>query len=351
MLGLAAGHLLVGPLSDRFGRRRPLLGALAAYVVSCLVCAAAPSVEVLIAARLLQGVAGAGGIVIGRAVVRDLHDGPAAVRLFSGLVAVTSVTTVVAPLIGGQVLLVGTWRDVLVAQAVIGLALLAATALVVPETLPPRRRRPERPAVVVRAAARLLRDPVVLGFSLACGLIYGAMLTAIAGSGFVLQRAYGVSEAASAALLATCAAGLIAGARANARLAAGQGPRRLLAGGVASSLAGGVTALAAAAAGLGLAVFVAGLALSFASHALTLPNASALVLARRPDALGSASAALGVTQYAVGGACAPLAGLVGGTSAIAMALTIVVLATGAAGGALLGARGGKDVPAPGANGT
>lgn len=324
-LGLAAGHLVVGPLSDRFGRKRPLLVALAAYVVACVGCATAPTVEVLVAARVLQGVAGAGGIVVGRAIVRDLHEGAAALRLFALLVAVTSVTPVVSPLLGGQVLLLGSWRDIFLVQGLVGAALALATALVVPETLPPARRRPERPWAVTRAAAALLRGPVILGFSLTCGLVYGAMLTAIAGSSFALQHVYGTSETMTAVLLAAAAATMLVASRLNATLAPRHGAERLLRAGVAATVASGALTLVTVVAGLGVAAFVPAFALSFAAHALTLPNATALVLAERPDALGSASAALGVTQYTFGALAAPLGGLAGGGTAVPMAAEIAVL--------------------------
>jgi len=328
-LGLAAGHLVVGPLSDRFGRKRPLLVALVSYVLACVGCATAPSVEVLIAARVLQGVAGAGGIVVGRAIVRDLHEGATALRLFALMVAVTSVTPVVSPLLGGQVLLLGSWRDIFLVQGLVGASLAAATALLVPETLPPARRRPETPWAVTRAAAALLRGRVVLGFSLTCGLVYGGMLAAMGGATFALQRVYGVSEELASVLLAGAAATMLLASRINTRLAPLHGPERMLRLGVAATVAGGLLTLATVLAGLGVVVFVPAVALSFSAHALSLPNATALVLAEKPDALGSASAALGVTQYALAAAAAPLGGLVGGGTAVPMAVEITALGVAA----------------------
>ncbi len=346
-VGLALGQLVSGPLSDRLGRKRPLLVGLAVYVAACLVCAVAASTGVLIAARVLQGVAGAAGIVIGRAIVRDLHSGAAAARLFSLLVLVTGVTPVLAPLLGGQLLLVGSWRSIFVAQAVVGTLVVLAAARVVPETLPAHRRRPETPLAVTRGAVRLLRDRTVLGCALTCGLVYGATLASISGSGFVLQGVYGVSEQAAAALFALAAAGMIAASRVASRLVERHGVRRMLTAGVTASATSGLLALVAVVSGAGPGLFVCALTLSFAAHAVTLPNATALALTGHPEAAGSASAALGVVQYGIGALAAPLAGVAGGDTALPLALAVSALAVGAAvASALTLHRPGPTRPGP-----
>ncbi|HYI17513.1 MAG TPA: Bcr/CflA family efflux MFS transporter, partial [Solirubrobacteraceae bacterium] len=140
--GLALGQLVIGPLSDRFGRRVPLIAALVTYAVASLLCAAATSVGMLIALRFVQGLAGAGGIVIARAVVRDLHSGAAAVRLFSYLMLVTGLAPILAPLAGGQLLAVTSWKGIFVSLAILSalIAVLAAAGL--RETLPKERRNP-----------------------------------------------------------------------------------------------------------------------------------------------------------------------------------------------------------------
>ncbi|MGH2858921.1 MAG: MFS transporter, partial [Solirubrobacteraceae bacterium] len=134
MVGLGLGQLIIGPVSDAHGRRRPLLAGIAAYSASSLLCAISPSIGALVAARLVQGIAGGAGIVISRAIVRDLSGGTVAARLFAILMGITGVVPVAAPLIGGQVLLVTSWRGVFVVLAAIGVPLLAATAVMLPET-------------------------------------------------------------------------------------------------------------------------------------------------------------------------------------------------------------------------
>src|SRR3954452_15644812 len=140
LAGLALGQLVAGPLSDRLGRRRPLLAGVALYAGASLLCALSPSIAMLILLRFVQGAAGAAGIVIGRAVVRDLYEGDAAARLFSSLMLVGGVAPILAPVIGGQLLHVTDWRGIFVVLAALGTALFAAAFLALPESLPPERR-------------------------------------------------------------------------------------------------------------------------------------------------------------------------------------------------------------------
>jgi MFS transporter, DHA1 family, multidrug resistance protein len=156
--GLALGQLAVGPLSDRLGRRMPLVAAMVTYAVASVLCFIAPSAPVLMALRFLQGLAGAGGVVIARAVVRDLHSGAAAVRLFSSLMLVTGLAPILAPLAGGQVLAVTSWRGIFVVLACLSASLAVLVALGLQETLPPERRSTHglrRTLAIMRA---LLRD-------------------------------------------------------------------------------------------------------------------------------------------------------------------------------------------------
>ena len=146
LLGLATGQLLAGPMSDAFGRRRPLMLGVGLYAVASLLCALAPTIQALIAFRFIQGFAGAAGIVIARSVVRDLYSGVAAARFFSLLLLVSGLAPILAPLLGGQLLRVVSWRGVFVALALIGVALVIAAAAFLSEThaagAPPVSRRP-----------------------------------------------------------------------------------------------------------------------------------------------------------------------------------------------------------------
>src|SRR4051812_35469350 len=161
--GLALGQLLIGPLSDRFGRRLPLIAAMSVYAAAAALCALAPSAAVLTGLRLVQGLAGAGGVVIARAVVRDLHSGAAAVRLFSSLMLVTGLAPILAPLLGGQILALTSWRGIFVVLAILAAVLAAVAAVGLQETLPPERRSDHGLARTLSTMRALLRDRWFVG--------------------------------------------------------------------------------------------------------------------------------------------------------------------------------------------
>jgi MFS transporter, DHA1 family, multidrug resistance protein len=345
LAGLALGQVLAGPLSDRFGRRRPLLAGVALYAVASLLCAAAPSVAVLVALRFAQGVAGAAGIVIARAIVRDMHSGAAAARFFSLLMLVNGLAPILAPVIGGQVLGVTTWRGVFVVLAVIGVLLLAATAAGMPETLPPEGRHPGGVGDTVRTFGALLADRAFLGYALACGLSFGAMFAYISGSPFVIQDIYGASPQLYSVMFATNALGLVLASQANRALLRRLEPRAILRSALSVQALAGVALLVVVAAGGGVWGIVPLLFVVVASLGLVFPNATALALADHPHVAGSASGLLGVLQFIVGAATAPLVGAGGTATALPMALTIAVLGVGGALSAAL-ATGPARVPRP-----
>lgn len=329
LVGLAVGQLVVGPLSDRLGRRRPLRLGLGLYVVASLACAAAPTIEVLIGARLLQGMAGAAGVVTSRAVVRDLHAGAAAARLFSLLMLVNGLAPILAPVVGGQVLRATSWRGVFVILAALGALLLTAASFGLRETLPPERRRGGGPLEVLRTMRGVLRDRLFVGYALALGFGAGAMFAYIAASPFVLEDIHHVSPQLYGVVFGLNAVGLVAASQVNARLVGRIAPRRLLTHALAVSAAAALGLLAAVAAGGGLEGILPALALLVTSFGFVMPNATALALTEQGKVAGSAAAVLGVLQYAVGAAAAPLVGLAGERTAVPMAAVIATLACGA----------------------
>src|SRR4051794_32404815 len=191
--GLAVGQLVIGPLSDRLGRRAPLIAAMSTYAVASLLCALAPSVVVLMALRFVQGLAGAGGVVIARAVVRDLHSGAAAVRLFSSLMLVTGLAPILAPLAGGAILGIASWRGIFVTLTVLSALIAVLVTFGLRETLPPERRSDHGLRTTLSVMRNLLRDCWFVGHGLAGGLGFGALFAYISGSSFVLQGIYGAS--------------------------------------------------------------------------------------------------------------------------------------------------------------
>jgi len=336
LLGLAAGQLVAGPLSDRWGRKRPLLVGVAAYAVASLLCAVAPDIWVLTGARVVQGLAGSAGIVIARAVGRDLHSGPALARFFALLMLVNGLAPILAPLVGAQVLQVTSWRGVFVALAALGAVLWLAVLLVLPETLPPDHRHGGGIGETVGTFGSLLRERDFVGYVLSSGFVLGAMFAYIAGSSFLLQEVYGLSAAEFALVFGVNAAGVVAASQLSAHLVRRVAPRALLRAGVAMSTAGGLALLVCVLADAGLGAVLVAFFVVVSSVGLVAPNAAALCLADHPRDAGSASALLGLGQYALGGLVAPLVGLGGETSLAWVLATCSVLAAAVFGVVLRG---------------
>ena len=319
LMGLALGQLLAGPLSDRQGRRRPLLVGLAAYAAASFACALSPTIYALIALRLVQGLAGAAGIVIARAIVRDLRSGAAAAQLFSVLMLVTGLAPILAPIIGGQLLQVTSWRGLFVLLAASGVLLLLASAAWLTETLPHERRDEGSWRETTRTFRRLLRDRVFMGYALVLGLAFGELFAYIAGSPFVIEDLYGVSPQVFAVVFGVNSVGIVACSQVNGLLVTRVGPRRLLTRGLVAGALAGVSLLVVSLAGIGLAGILPCLFVVVSSIGFVMPNATALALTEYPHVAGSASALLGLLQFAMGAAAAPLVGISGGSSAVAMA--------------------------------
>jgi DHA1 family bicyclomycin/chloramphenicol resistance-like MFS transporter len=330
MAGLAVGQLVAGPLSDRLGRRRPLLAGLVAYAVTSALCAFAPTIWALLAVRLIQGIAGAAGIVIARAIVRDRYEGSSAARIYSLLMLVAGLAPILAPLVGGQLLHVTDWRGVFLALAAVGAALLLATLVWLEESLEPDDRHGGGLAGTLGVFGTLLRDRAFVGIVLAMGLSFSAMAVYIGGSSFVLEDVYGMSPQLFSLTFALNAAGIIAASQLGGHLVERVGPRALLDAGVRASALGGVGLLAAIVFNAGLAGVLPSLFVIVAAVGLVLPNSSALALQDYPRAAGSASALFGLAQFGLGGAVVPLAGVAGGDTALPLGITAAVLGVASA---------------------
>jgi DHA1 family bicyclomycin/chloramphenicol resistance-like MFS transporter len=330
VIGLALGQLVIGPLSDRVGRRIPLIAAMVTYSAASVLCALATSIEALIALRFVQGLAGAGGIVIARAVVRDLHTGAAAVRLFSSLMLVTGLAPILAPVVGAQLLRVTSWEGIFVALSVLSALIAVLAAVGLRETLPPERRSAHGLRRTVSTMVGLLRDRVFLSHALASGLTFGALFAYIAGSSFVLQGIYGMSPQAYSLAFAMNGIGLVAASQVNARLVEEFGPSLLLRRALACiTVSAGALLVVVSVGGVGVWAVLAPMFVIVSSLAFVLPNATALALADHAEVAGTASALLGVLQFLVGALVAPLVGVGGTESAVPMAAVMVVLAVGA----------------------
>ena len=321
MIGLGLGQLLIGPLSDAFGRRRPLLVGVAGFIVSSALCAIAPDIWTLLAFRLLQGITGAAGIVIARAVVRDLYSGVESARMFAALALIFGVSPILAPVFGAQLLHVTTWRGVFASLAVIAVLILVAAWFGLPETHPHHLRQRGRGAAG-RSIRVLSRDRMFVGYTLCSNFYMAALFAYLAGSPFVLQNVYGVSPQVFSLLFAINALGEVSFSQIGGALVRGFGSHRLLTAGVLIGTCGGMELLGAVALNLGLTAAMLGMFCVISGVGLVIPNGSALALADHPQIAGTASAVLGVSQFMIGGAVMPLVGVGGPDDALPMALAI-----------------------------
>ncbi|MCX5014191.1 Bcr/CflA family multidrug efflux MFS transporter [Streptomyces sp. NBC_00555] len=330
LAGMALGQLVIGPMSDKWGRRRPLLIGMIVYVLATAICALAPTAELLIAFRLLQGLAGAAAIVIARAVVRDLYDGVEMARFFSTLMLISGTAPIIAPLIGGQVLRFADWRGVFVILTAVGLVLTLMVWRGLGETLPPERRQTGGVGAALRTMRGLLGDRVFAGYMLAGGFAFAVLFSYIAASPFVVQEIYGASPQAFSLLFGVNSVGLIAVGQINGKLLVG---RVRLDNALAVGL--GIITVASVALLLmstgmfgevGLVPIAAALFVLMSAMGLVLPNTNAQALMRTPHAAGSASALLGTSSFLVGAIASPLVGIAGEDTAVPMALVQLVCA-------------------------
>jgi DHA1 family bicyclomycin/chloramphenicol resistance-like MFS transporter len=329
LVGLALGQLVVGPLSDAFGRRLPLLAGIGVHVLASVFCVIAPNLAVLGTLRVLQGLGAAAAAVVAMAVVRDLFDGLAAARLFSRLMLVIGVAPILAPTIGGAVLNWTSWRGVCVVLTLVGSVIMAATALILPETLPHDRRRNGGLGGTVRDYGRLLTDRTYVGLILVAGLAMAALFAYVSGSSFVFQEQFGLSEQQFAYVFAGGAVGLIGATQLNIRLLRRWSPLKILAGSLAGGLVASAVLVFFAVTGTGgLVGILIPLWTVLFTVGLAMPNAPALALSRHGEAAGTAAALLGAVQFGVGALAAPLVGILG-VGAGAMA-AVVLLGTVAA---------------------
>jgi DHA1 family bicyclomycin/chloramphenicol resistance-like MFS transporter len=324
LAGMALGQLVVGPMSDRWGRRRPLLTGLAVYVVATALCAFAPNVEFLVAFRLLQGLAGAAGIVIARAVVRDLYDGVAMARFFSTLMLVSGVAPIVAPLVGGQILRVTDWRGVFVILTFVGAALAVLVWTRLPETLAPADRHVGGTGEALRSMRRLLADLPFTGYMLTGGFAFAALFAYISASPFVVQEIYGASPQTFSLLFGVNSVGLVAVGQINGKLLVGRVSMDKVLGAGLAVVVLAATALLLMATGVfgevGLAPVATALFVLMSAMGVTLPNAQTLALMRTKHSAGSASALLGTSSFLIGAVASPLVGIAGEHTAVPMAV-------------------------------
>jgi DHA1 family bicyclomycin/chloramphenicol resistance-like MFS transporter len=337
LAGLAVGQLICGPISDRVGRRRPLLFGSAAFAIACVVCAYARSIEALILARFVMGLAGATGMVIARAVVRDTFEEAESARIYSMLMLVIGIAPIISPSVGGWLMGLGGWGSIFWALAGFACLCGVAVALDLPETHPAERRTSDSAAELARRYAGMIVDRRFLGYAAPVSLALGMIFAYVASAPSLFMQTYGLSPNAFSLIFAGNAVGLIGAAQVNRWLTRRYDTHVILR--AASLVNAGscllLPVLAWTGAG-GFPAFFADIFLCLATVGLILPNATAAAMAPFPHQAGAASALLGTLQFAVGAATGavvgvfhdgtglPMAATIAGCGALSLAITVAV---------------------------
>lgn len=328
MIGSAVGQLISGPLSDRFGRKRPFYAGLTLHVLMSLLLAFSPNIVMMIGIRMLQGVGNAAAMVAAYATLRDRYSGPAGSAGLSRIQMVIAIAPLIAPSIGGFIAHHWGWRAVFVSLALMGIALMVLVHVALEESHPPERRATE--LRMFRSYLPLLKDPTFLAYAIIPAMATTVLYTYLSAASFVLQDGYGLSAEQFVIAFGANGIMIVLGAQLNSALVYRVGARRMLLVGLAGSLlfAGVLLATALTEAG-GLWGFVIPLGLLLTFNFIVMPNGVTLALARHGERAGGAAAVVGAVQQMLGGLISPVVALLGGRApgtAIVLLFSVVVAA-------------------------
>ncbi len=323
LLGLAFGQVIAGPLSDRFGRRVPVLIGITGFILMSVLCALSPTIEVLIVVRFLQGLSGAVGIVISQAAGRDLYEGKALVRFYGRLTVLSGFAAIVGPLIGGQLARFTDWRGLFLFLAAIGGVLLLASLLILKETLPVERRTRGGLGPILRDFRYLLSDRHLLGVVLVTGFVSAALFAYLSGATYVLQGIYGLSPQQYSFAFGLNSFGFMVFGYLSSRAAEKWSETGALTVGLAMCGVGAAGLLLTGLFQLQLVVVIVSLLVMVSGVAVTSPPTTSLAMAGYPQLAGTASSLLGLTRFAFGGVAAPLVGLGGAGTVLPLGIVTV----------------------------
>ncbi|MCC2031174.1 multidrug effflux MFS transporter [Microbacterium allomyrinae] len=326
MIGFALGQLIVGPLSDKVGRRMPLLIVTALHVVASIAAALAPSLELLSVARVFMGAGAAAGGVVAAAIVRDLFGGRRLVVMLSRLALVSGVAPVLAPLVGSALLLVMPWRGIFVVLGIYGLIMLISAVIFIPETLP-RARRHERGATTVwQRYKSVFSDRVFIGVLVIGGMTFSGLFSYLSSSSFLFQQEYGFDPQQYGLLFAANSLGVVVGVQFASRLAAQYGPQWVMAWSTAVLVVAASAIIVTDQLGLGMWGTIIPLFFFMTACGFTFPCVQVLALDRHGKAAGTAQSIVGATNFGVAGIISPLVGWIAadaGITATTMAAVMV----------------------------
>ncbi|WP_141432290.1 multidrug effflux MFS transporter [Bacillus sp. 03113] len=325
LFGLSLGQLIAGPLSDVYGRRKPLLIGLIIYFIVSLFCAFSHSIWELIAFRFIQGLAGSAGIVIARAIVRDLYSGPELTKFFSMLSMVNGVAPILAPIIGAQLLRFAPWQGVFIVLSGIGLTMFFVVLFGLPDTLHKKLRSKGGIHQTMKTFSGLLLDRSFMAYALPQGLVFATMFAYISGSTFVLQNVYGASPQQFSLIFAINGMGIVIASQAAGRLANIVNINKLFVIGLLMASIGTILLFIMILLHLGLYAILPPLFFVVSSVGIVTTTGFSLAMENYGKSAGSAAALLGVLSLIFGGSVAPLVGLGGGMSALPMGIVMVIV--------------------------
>ncbi|WP_338786246.1 multidrug effflux MFS transporter [Metabacillus sp. FJAT-53654] len=325
LLGLSLGQIIIGPLSDVHGRRKPLLFSMILFFISSVGCAISPNVEVFIVLRFIQGFSASAGLVIARAIISDMYDGIELTKFFALLTTITSVTPLLSPLAGSAVISFTSWIGVFIFTGIVGIYLTIMTVWKVKETLSVGNRISSDFKGLLKNYKTLLQDRKFMGYGLASGVLFGGCFAYISGSPFIYQNIYGVSPQMFSILFALNGISLMLGAQLVKRLAERTTPHKIFLIGLLSSFVSSLAVLIVVLTHGPLAALVISLFLSNVALGIIGPISFTLAIESQGHIAGSASALLGILPFLLGSITSPLVGIAGEYSAIP--LGVIIFAT------------------------
>lgn len=322
LLGIGIGQLVFGPMSDVYGRKKPLVIALVFYAIAAALCMISPNITFFIAARFLQGLAASAGIVISRAIVRDSYSGRELTKFFALLMLINNLAPILAPLFGGMVLIFTEWTGIFAVLSVIGLLLFVIVIAKFEESLPEENRVPSNFTNTIKNFVSLLKNREFMGYALAQGFIMAGIFAYVAGTPFVYQNIYGVSPQTFSLLFGMNGLGLIMGTQTVGRLTGVLSERRFLEIGLFMSISSGTLLLVAVLLNGPLLTIVVPIFFFVASIGVISTSSFSLAMESQGHIAGSASALLGLLPFVLGSMTAPLVGIAGEETAIPMGVII-----------------------------
>ncbi|WP_343783774.1 multidrug effflux MFS transporter [Alkalibacillus silvisoli] len=324
LLGIAFGQLIIGSMSDIYGRKRPLVLAISVFVIASFLCAISPNIWFFIVCRFIQGFTGAAGIVLSRSMIRDLYSGSDMTKMFSLLILVMGLAPILAPVIGGQILIFTSWRGIFTILAIAGALAVLMSLFKVKETLPEERRSAGGLKNTANVFIKLAKQRNFIGFALIQGFVAAALFSYISGSSFILQDLFSLSAQTYGIVFGINALGFITLSQVTGRLVDYVKEERLLIMGFIIALTGGVTLLLAALNGANFWPVMFGLFLIISSVGVLNPTSLSLAMEKQENNAGSAAALLGLFQFIFGGVAAPIVGFLGTESVLPLAMIILV---------------------------